>query len=394
MPAAKRIAFVCPRFAEGGTVGGAETLIRALAAQAASAGREVVFLTTCATSHVTWANELQPCERMVDGMRVIFFQVNTERNHALFTRLQDRLGRGHRLSQADEQAWLASNVRSDALARYLADNSADIDRVVAGPYLFGVVHQAIETLPDRGILLPCLHDEPFAYLGVTRDLFRKTRGCVFNSEPERDLAYRIFQPEGKSCRVVGMGLHPREPADPRAFAAGRGIDAPYIMYSGRREPLKGTPLLLDYFGAFRHRTGRDVRLVLTGSGPVEVPTSAKDAVCDAGFLDEKEKNEAMAGATAFCHPSVNESLGIVLLEAWMNGTPAMVRAAGEVLRSQCMRSNGGMWFRNYAEFETMLIRLLDDTALRKAMGNAGREYVLANYSWKAVRERLLAALDD
>ena len=28
------------------------------------------------------------------------------------------------------------------------------------------------------------------------------------------------------------------------------------MYSGRREPLKGTPLLCDYINAFRQRTAR------------------------------------------------------------------------------------------------------------------------------------------
>jgi glycosyltransferase involved in cell wall biosynthesis len=193
--------------------------------------------------------------------------------------------------------------------------------------------------------------------------------------------------------VVGIGIDPRPPADPAAFAARRGITTPYVIYSGRREPLKGTPLLLDYFATYRRRTGRELAMVLTGSGAVDIPGSAKGSVHDVGFLGEAEKNEAMAGAVAFCHASVNESLGIVLLEAWINGTPALVHAGGAVLRHQCRASNGGMWFRNYPEFEAMLARLLDDRALRNAMGTAGRNYVLSKYSWSAVRERLLAALD-
>jgi glycosyltransferase involved in cell wall biosynthesis len=393
MPTARRIAFVCPRFAEGSTVGGAETLLRALAMQALSAGRDVIFLTTCARNHVSWANELPAGERTVAGMKVHTFPVNTDRDSALFLRLQDRVGRGHRLSPADERTWLRNNVQSDAMARFLADNSGNIDRVIAGPYLFGVVHQAMAAAPGRGILLPCLHDEPFAYMGVTRTLFGEAAGFIFNSAPERDLACRLFSPHPSSCHVVGIGLDPRPPADPRAFAARHGLTAPYIIYAGRREPLKGTPLLMDYFAAFRKRTGRDIRLVLIGSGSVEIPSSVKEAIHDFGFLPEEEKNEAMAGAIAFCHSSVNESLSIVLLEAWMNRTPALVHARGEVLRHQCRRSNGGLWFRNYAEFEAMLLRLWDDPSLRDSMGDAGRAYVLGEYAWPAVRGRLLDAVD-
>lgn len=393
MPSAHRLAFVSPRFAEGSTVGGAETLLKALAIQARKAGREVVFLTTCATNHVTWANETAAGERTVDGIRVHTFPVNADRDGGLFLRLQDRVGRGHRLSPADEHTWLMNNVRSDALAQYLNENRERIDRVIAGPYLFGVVHQAIEALPGRGMLLPCLHDEPFAYLNVTRELFRNAAGFIFNSVPERELAVRVFAPPEAACHVVGIGLDARAPADPMAFGSRHSLTAPYIMYAGRREPLKGTPLLIDYFAAFRNRTGRDVRLVLSGSGNVDLPASVKGSVHDFGFLPEHEKNEAMAGATAFCHASVNESLSIVLLEAWMNETPSLVHARGEVLQYQCRRSNGGLWFRNYPEFEAMLLRLLEDTALRNAMGKAGRAYVLRDYSWPAVTDRLLAAVD-
>jgi glycosyltransferase involved in cell wall biosynthesis len=393
MPAANRVAFVCPRLAEGTTVGGAETLIKALAVQAKSAGRDVVFLTTCARNHVTWANELPPGERLVDGIRVIAFPVNADRDTALFLRLQDRLGRGRRLSPGEEDAWLRNNVRSDALAAYLAANSATLDCVVAGPYLFGVVHQAVAALPGRAVLLPCLHDEPFAYMRVTRNLFGKARGFIFNSGPERDLATGLYGLTGRHLDVVGIGIDPRPPADPAAFGIRRGIRTPYVIYSGRREPMKGTPLLLDYFAAYRRRTGRDIAMVLSGSGSVDIPESTAGSVHDVGFLSEAEKNEAMAGAVAFCHASVNESLGIVLLEAWLNRTPALVHAGGTVLVHQCRASNGGMWFRNYPEFEAMLTRLSDDRAMRDAMGSAGRDFVLREYSWDAVRGRLLTALD-
>ena len=119
-----------------------------------------------------------------------------------------------------------------------------------------------------------------------------------------------------------------------------------------------------------------------------------DHIIDAGFVSEQEKREAMAGSVAFIHPSVNESLGIVLLESWLARTPALVHAKGEVLRDQCLRSGAGLWFRRYPDFEEELTMLLDDSEKRRALGEAGRAFVQREYSWPAVESRLFAALDN
>ncbi|MBM4150011.1 MAG: glycosyltransferase family 1 protein, partial [Lentisphaerae bacterium] len=70
-----RLAFVSPRFPVGATVGGAETLLAALARRAALLGHQVDFLTTCARDHFTWKNEHPAGERAIDGMTVRFFPV-------------------------------------------------------------------------------------------------------------------------------------------------------------------------------------------------------------------------------------------------------------------------------------------------------------------------------
>ena len=111
------------------------------------------------------------------------------------------------------------------------------------------------------------------------------------------------------------------------------------------------------------------------------------------LLPETEKREAMAGARVFCHPSRLESLGIVLLEAFMAGTPALVHEGSEVLQWQCLRAGAGLWFRHYPDFEAMLERLLSDEPLRARMGAQGRRYVQAEYSWSAVDARLFQALE-
>ena len=267
-------------------------------------------------NHFTWANERAPGILRDGELEVMLFPVDA-RDGERYLALQQRIGRGEPLTDAEEAAWLMNGVRSRALIAHL--RAADYERVIAGPYLFGLTVDIAEALPERLLLVPCLHDEPFARLRTIRAMFARARGCLFNSDPELELAQRLVGFDPARGRVVGMGIEPFE-ADPTAFAASRALDAPYVIYSGRREAAKGTPALIEYLRTFRERTGRDVRLVLTGSGPVE----PAPFVLDAGVLPEREKREALAGARVFVHSSRLESFGIVLLEAFMARVPALV----------------------------------------------------------------------
>jgi glycosyltransferase involved in cell wall biosynthesis len=223
-------------------------------------------------------------------------------------------------------------------------------------------------------------------------MFESVSGFMFNTEPERDLANRLYDLDAQRCHVVGMGLEPFT-ADPHAFAKRYHLNTPYLLYSGRREPMKGTPLLTHYMHAFRERTGKDIHLVFTGSGTIDAPPEMSDHILDAGFVSEQEKQEAMAGSLAFCHPSTHESLSIVLLESWLAGRPALVHAGSDVLTYQCRRSGGGLWFRNYPEFEESLLTLIEQPDLANRMGASGQSYTRKVYDWQAVEQRMLNALD-
>ncbi len=385
-----RIAFIAPRLAGEGAVGGAETLLRNLGAHAAARGVQVDFLTTCAQSHYTWENTLPPGEREVDGMTVHFFPVD-ERDVGAFLEVQQKIDRGVKVTPEEEQRWLRNGVTSSALMSFLAAHIGEYRALVAGPYLFGITYFAAMAHPEKMLLVPCLHDEPFARVGAIREMFGAVAGCLFNASEERELARDLFgHPDARSA-IVGMGLDPFE-ADPGEFAARHRIPGPYVLYCGRREPLKGTPLLCDYMEAFRSRTGRDIRLVFTGSGQIEASPALWPAITDVGFVSEQEKHEAMAGALAFIHPSVNESFGIVLLEAFLAGTPALVHAKSRVLVAQCAAAQAGLWFRHYPDFEEELLRLVREPELRARLGRNGRDFVRREYSWPAIEQKFLDAM--
>ena len=65
----------------------------------------------------------------------------------------------------------------------------------------------------------------------------------------------------------------------------------------------------------------------------------------------------------------------------------MVQGRCEVLAGQARRSGGGLPYRNYAEFAETLRLLLERPELRAQMGEAGRQYVVENYSWDKVIAR-------
>jgi len=374
-------------------VGGAETLLKAMALKAQAIGFKVTFLTTCARDHFSWRNELAPGARHVDGLDVHFFPVDENRDIEAFLNIQDKISRKGNYTVEDEKTWLANSVNSSALCDYLREKANDASWIISGPYLFGLTWFAAGIRPEKTILTPCLHDEGFAYVRAIGDMFRNSSGILFNSEPEKELAKRLYGLPGEKCAVVGMGMDPFE-VSPSAFAEKHDFHGPYMIYSGRRETGKGTPLLLDYFSLFCKRTGLDLKMVFTGSGQIDAPPDLASRILDLGFVPEQEKREAMAGALAFCHPSVNESFGIVLLESWLAGTPALVHAKCAVNRHHCRQSGGGLWFASYPEFEEELLLLHGNRLLRDRMGSAGREYVLREYDWKNIESKFRAALEQ
>ncbi len=388
--AVRRVAFVVPRYGPD-VVGGAETLVRGLAEHLVPTGTAVEVLTTCARDHLTWKNALRPGSTREAGVLVRRFRVQPreERRHAW---LQQRILRGHRLRPEEEARWVEGSVASPDLFAHLAAHGPDYDLVCFAPYLFGTTLRGIPLVPGRAVLIPCLHDEPFAYLGVVREAFRACRGFIFNAVPEAALADKLYGLEARPTGIVGLGFDPPPPADAAAFRRRHGLAGPLLVYLGRKEAGKNVPLLVQYALRYRATHRADLTLVLVGDGPVTAPAGAA-GVRDLGYLPPAEKAAACAAATVVCQPSVNESFSIVLMEAWLAGTPVLVHARCAVTMHHVTRAGGGLGFEDFYEFAAALDLLLEDERRRAELGARGRAYVEAEYSWPAVTARLADALE-
>jgi glycosyltransferase involved in cell wall biosynthesis len=382
-----RLLWVVPRFGPG-VVGGAETHVRALIRRALPEEWTVDVATTCAVDHATWANELPVGAHVDDGVRVVRFPVGF-RDATRYDQLHPRI-LGGQASYAEELAWLAASVWSPELGEFLEDEASVYDLIIFTPYLFGTTVWGAQIAPGRSALMPCLHDEAYARLTTIRKVFGAVRGCLFNSPPEERLARRLY--DVADGGLVGIGFDPPSGSPRVEFRAPRGL-GPYVLYVGRLEEGKRVHVAVEYAVRYAAERPHGPRLVLAGSGPYRIPRFARDVVSEVGYLDGEELRAAYAEALAFVHPSHHESLSLVLLEAWLEGTPALVAADSEVLREHCRLSGGGFTFGSYEDYRDALDRLLADPALCSQLGAAGRGYVLSTCAWSDVRERFRTVLE-
>jgi glycosyltransferase involved in cell wall biosynthesis len=263
---------------------------------------------------------------------------------------------------------------------------------VFAPYLFWPAYACGQVAPERTILMPCLHDEPEAYLPIFRPLFTGSRGVWFLSEPEAALAERLFGPL-PAAEVVGSGIHvPRRP-DPEGFRRRHGIDGPFVLYAGRREDGKNWTRLLDGFAAAAARGDLPVSLVTMGFGEVRAPASIADRVIDVGFVGDDERDDAFAAADAYVQPSKYESFSRTMMEAWLAGTLVIANGASEVNRWHCERSGAGLLYDDDLELEQCLRFVAERPDAARAIAAQGRSYVLEHYGFDAVLDRVEATID-
>jgi glycosyltransferase involved in cell wall biosynthesis len=286
---------------------------------------------------------------------------------------------------------LASLVSSDALLEAVAAESAG-RRFLFVLYPFPTSFWGTLLAGDRAHLLPCLHDEPYARYSTYRWMFRQARRALANSPAERDLALRLYDLPPERVVAAGEGIDLKLRGDGAAFRARRGLDGPLLAYAGRADLSKNIPLLLGYLREYWARRGTPLKLIRTGRDPMELPPALGELALDLGDVSVQERQDAYAAADVFVHPSVHESFSIVLMEAWLQGTPALVHSGCAVTREAAEASGGGLAFGDFGEFAAALDLLLADADLRHEMGQRGRAFVLATCDWADVAQRTIAAL--
>jgi glycosyltransferase involved in cell wall biosynthesis len=360
----------------------------------AARGHEVSVLTTCAKNHFSWANEFQAGSFEDHGMTVHRFETLSAGRHLLTRELEMKLQHGKRLSPAEEVAWVNGRLRVPDLYLRLLATADSYDAIVLSPYLFWTTIYGAAVRPDRAIIMPCLHDEAYAWLTIVRESLSSVGGVWFLSEPEHQLGHRIAAGLTPLHSVVGAAVDVPRSYDPDAFRVRHGLMRPFVFYAGRREEGKGWTQLLAAFASALRVGELPFDLVTSGVGDPNPPPEIASRVIDLGFLDADEMPDAFAAASAVVQPSTNESFSRVLMESWLANTPVIASAKGEVVAWHCERSGGGLTYDSDEEFAQCLRFIADAPAAAAVLAAAGRDYVLSNYTWELVLDRMESSLDQ
>ncbi|MFA5787340.1 MAG: glycosyltransferase family 4 protein [Actinomycetota bacterium] len=385
-----RLAFVAPRYGLD-VLGGAETVVRQLAERLVGSGLEVEVLVSCAKDHYTWANHYPPGEERVNGVLVRRFPVVRTTSGRRHKEIGDRIGAGFPTTLAEQEEWINDGMRVPGVFHWLMDEADRYDSIILTPYMFWTTYACAQVAPSKNVLRPCLHDEPYARLEIYRDIFESARGITFNSPPERDLADSLYRLPA-STAVVGEGVDLPPEHDASRFRAKYGVEGDFLIYAGRREWGKNVDVLAEHFARYRRLHAPDLKLVLLGKGDVRMPEDPQGIV-DLGFLPEQDKHDAFAAACVVCQPSRWESFSRLIMDGWIAATPSLVWDGCAVTVYHALTSGGGLIYNDYYEFEQALDFLLAHPDARREMGERGRAYVLENYQWEQVVDRLLACLE-
>lgn len=388
-----KVGLIPPRYGPE-VIGGAEMAVAEMARGLADRGWEVEVLTTCARDHFSWSNEYEPGVYSSDGLTVRRFPTavaeSKAQERALF---EAQITSGGELGLADQQRWMNSGMRVPDLFHHMLVNSDEYHAFVLAPYLFWTTFACAQIAPAKTILMPCLHDEPYAYLDIYKPVFRGSAGIWFLSAPERDLAAKLF--DLPKHEVIGSGLAVPSSYDPEGFRRKFGINERFVYAGGgRREGAKGWEVFLEAFEEIVLRRDLPFSLVTTGVGKVKPSRRFADRVVDLGFVSEEERNEAFAAADVYVQPSRFESFSRTIMEAWLAGTPVIANGQSDVVRWHCERAGAGLTYEDEYELEECLTFVAEQPEAARSLASSGRQYVLENYTWPTVLDRVEPCLKE
>ena len=324
-------------------------------------------------------------------MRVLRFPVTKPRNVGQFNRLSEKVF-NHPHSYDEEIVWMkAQGPDSPDLADYIRANSGDFDFFIFFTYLYATTFWNLPLVPEKSFLVPTAHDEPPIYLSIFKELFRQPLGFIFNTPEEKKFLVDRFRIDCRNSDVIGVGVR-LDPAASGLYERSMKLPDNYVIYAGRIDPSKGCEELFAYWRRYKQRHNGDLKLLLVGSSQMKIPR--RSDIVSLGYVSESEKFAAISHARCLIMPSPYESLSIVLLEAWLCGKCVLVNGNCEVLTGQCRRSNGGLWYRNFEEFEACLNYILGHEESAVKMAASGKNYTRENYAWPVIQNKLQTLVNN
>lgn len=390
----KRVALVNQRY--GPEVNGGSEYYTRLIAERLTPYYEVDVITTKALDYTTWENHYTADEETIGGVHVLRFSTEQKRAkdfNACNAAYLNRMANGER-DEAQEAVWFEKQGPfAPAAIDYICTHRDEYDCFLFVTYLYYLTVKGLPEVADKSILIPTAHEEPFLHFLTYEKLFRLPKRFIFLTEEEKTLVQKLFRNEQIPSAVMGTGVDIPGKPEAERFRKKYGITEDYLIYVGRIDEGKDCPMLFRYFLEYkRRRPDSPLKLVLMGKAVCDIPKHPD--IISLGFVSEEDKFDGISGAKALVLPSRFESLSISVLESMALSVPVIVNGVCEVLRGHCVRSNGGLYYRNYFEFEGITDYLLTHPAEYEQMRRNARAYIAQNYEWDGIMEKFRREIEE
>ena len=380
----KRIALVNQRY--GLEVNGGSEFYTRLIAERLAEKYQVDVITTKALDYTTWEDHYTADEEEINGVRVLRFGVEKPRA-ADFNEFNGKYLSSGKRDIDTEKIWFEKQgPYSPAAISYIRENIGNYDVFIFVTYLYYLTVMGLPEAAEKAILIPTAHEEPFIHFKTFEKLFTLPKAFVFLTDEEKALVQGLFDCKHIPCQVMGTGVDiPCEP-DEKSFREKFGIDGDYIIYVGRIDEGKDCPTMFKYFTEYKKRRPESkLKLVLMGKQVCDIPKHRD--IISLGFVSEEDKFSGISGAKALVLPSRYESLSISVLEAMSLSVPVIVNGICEVLKGHCVKSNGGLYYMNYFEFEGIIDYIFSHDGEYQCMRENARKYVEENYRWDVIMKK-------
>jgi glycosyltransferase involved in cell wall biosynthesis len=244
---------------------------------------------------------------------------------------------------------------------------------------------------------------PFLHLGEADDahvrryytmphqleMLRRADAVVVMTQREGDALVELEVAPERIHRI-GAGVEPAELAggDATRFRSEHEIQTPIVAYIGTAAYDKGTVHLVEAMKQVWDKS--DATLVLAGSQMsafekffAEQPETVKERTRVLGFIGAQTKRDLLAACDVLVMPSRTDSFGIVYLEAWVYDKPVIGARAGGVPEVIDEEMNGFLVkFGDVDDIAARILRLLNDPALARWLGENGHQKVRRELTWE------------
>jgi len=232
----------------------------------------------------------------------------------------------------------------------------------------------------------------FKFIG--KQILRIADTCTVNSTATKNSVLNVTR-LSKEPTIIPMGvdLNIFQPFE-NVKVNNNSIKKPSILTVGRLDEKKGIKYLIDAMPKVTQKFP-DAKLVIVGEGPEKdnlvnqiKMLSLEGNISMVGAVQNKELPKYYNKADLFVLPSLEEGLGVVLLEAMACGTPVVGSNIGGIMDIITDKETGLLaQSENPKDIADKIIELFSDEWMRQRVTENGLKLIKEKFSWDVVIEQ-------